>query len=154
LVIKVPTLRYPEKNDTHRSYNMRKAGGLDQLRRPGRTLRIMNGLDADVVILKEAEKRLGARHTAIGREMIETETDFQLLEVWGNEICRGWHVNAILVRKGIKAIGVQRLDLTDGLSVVTTHPSLRRRDRIVQLDAIRAATADCPRTVIAGDFNE
>jgi endonuclease/exonuclease/phosphatase family metal-dependent hydrolase len=54
----------------------------------------------------------------------------------------------------IKVIGVQRLDLTDGLSVVTTHLSLWRRDRIVQLDPTRAATADCPRTVIAWDFNE
>jgi endonuclease/exonuclease/phosphatase family metal-dependent hydrolase len=83
---------------------MRKAGGLDQLRRPGRTLRIMNGLDADVVILKEAEKRLGARHTAIGREMIETETDFQLVEVSRNEISLGWHGNAIFVRKGSKSL--------------------------------------------------
>ena len=58
------------------------------------------------------------------------------------------------MRKRIKAIGVQRLYLTDALSVLTTHLSLRRRDRIAQLDAIYAATADCPCTVIAGGFNE
>lgn len=149
------------------SYNMRKARGLDQRRRPDRTLQVINSLDADVVALQEADKRLGARHPAIPRKMIEAETDYQLVEVSHNEISLGWHGNAILVRKGIKVIDVQRIDLTGleprgavrldlagGLSVVATHLGLRRRDRIVQLDAICAATADCPRTVIAGDFNE
>lgn len=149
------------------SYNMRKARGLDQKRRPERTLKVINSLRADVVALQEADKRLGARHPAIPREMIEVETDFQLIEVSQNEISLGWHGNAILVRRGIKVIGARRLDLegleprgavrldlASGLSIVAVHLGLRRRDRIAQLDQIRAATSECPRTVIAGDFNE
>jgi len=89
LVIKVLTLRYPEKNDTHRIYNMRKARGFDQRRRPERTLRVINGLDAHVVTLKEANRRLGTRHTAIPRDTIEVETDFQRVEVSRNGIKLG-----------------------------------------------------------------
>lgn len=149
------------------SYNMRKARGLDQRRRPERTVQIINNLEADVVVLQEADKRLGPRRPAIPREMIEAETDFQLVELSQNEISLGWHGNAILVRRGTAKIGVQRiklngleprgavrLDLAGGLSIVGVHLGLRRRDRIAQLETIRAATADCPRTVIAGDFNE
>lgn len=149
------------------SYNMRKARGLDQRRRPERTLQVINDLEADVVALQEADKRLGARHPAIPRDMIEAETDFQLIEVSRNDISLGWHGNAVLVRKGIEVVDVQRLDLSgleprgavrldlaNGLSVVAAHLGLRRRDRTAQLDAICAATAECPRTVIAGDFNE
>lgn len=149
------------------SYNIRKARGLDQKRRPQRTLDVINGLNADVMVLQEADKRLGARHPAILRQMIEAETDFQLVEVSPNEISLGWHGNAILVRRGIDVIGVHRLDLkgleprgavrldlAGGLSVVGVHLGLRRRDRMVQLETIRAATSDCQRSVIAGDFNE
>ena len=41
------------------SYNMHKARGLDQKRRPERTLQVINGLQADVVALQEADKRIG-----------------------------------------------------------------------------------------------
>lgn len=151
------------------SYNMRKARGLDQRRMPERTLQVVNGLEADVVALQEADLRLGARHPAIPRNMIEAETDFELVEVSRNGISLGWHGNAILVRKGIKVRSVQRIDLAGleprgalrldldvagGISVVAAHLGLRRRDRLVQLDAICAATNDSLHTVIAGDFNE
>jgi hypothetical protein len=99
LVIKVPTLRYAERMIRIGIYNMREARGLDPLYRPERTLRVINGLDARVVTLKEANKRSGARHTAIPREMIEAEANFPLVEVSRNEISLGWHGNAIFVRK-------------------------------------------------------
>ena len=46
------------------SYNIRKAKGLDRRRDPGRILRVLNGLDADVIALQEADRRLGARPSA------------------------------------------------------------------------------------------
>jgi endonuclease/exonuclease/phosphatase family metal-dependent hydrolase len=104
LVIKVPTLRYAEKMIRIAICNMRKARGLDPLYRAERTLRVINGLDARVVTLKEANKRSSARHTAIPREMIEAEADFPLVEVSRNEISLGWHGNAIFVRKGSKSL--------------------------------------------------
>jgi endonuclease/exonuclease/phosphatase family metal-dependent hydrolase len=49
------------------SYNMRKARGLDQQRRPERTLQVINSLGAYVVVLQKADKRLGPRRPALPR---------------------------------------------------------------------------------------
>ncbi|MGB3245075.1 MAG: endonuclease/exonuclease/phosphatase family protein [Sulfitobacter sp.] len=151
------------------SYNMRKARGLDQRRRPDRTLQVINALDADVVVLQEADKRLGARKPALPREAIEAETDFDLIEVSKNGISIGWHGNAVLVRKGLRVSGAARLDLPGleprgavsvtldiggGLTVVGAHLGLIRRDRRAQLCVLRDATQDDEHVVIAGDFNE
>ena len=149
------------------SYNMRKARGLDQVRRPERTLQVVNSLQADVVLLQEADKRLGQRRPAIPREMIETETDFEVVELSQNGISLGWHGNAVLVRKGTTVSNVQRMDLPgleprgavrfdleNGLTVVATHLGLMRRDRRAQLQVLSRATRSCAHTVIAGDFNE
>lgn len=151
------------------SYNMRKARGLDQLRRPERTAQVINALTADVVVLQEADKRLGPRHPALPRKLIEAETDFELVEVSANEISIGWHGNAILVRKGFRVRETKRLELPGleprgavrmtldvgaGLTVVATHLGLMRRDRRAQLAVLEAATSDDEHVVIAGDFNE
>lgn len=151
------------------SYNIRKARGLDQKHRPDRILQVVNALNADVVLLQEADRRLGARAPAIPRAMIEAETDFDLVEVSANGLSLGWHGNAILVRKGTRPRQVQAihlpgleprgavrmdLDIPGGLTVVAAHLGLRRRDRQAQLAALCTLAADSPRTVIAGDFNE
>ena len=151
------------------SYNIRKARGLDQMRRPERTVQVINGLEADVVVLQEADKRLGQRHPAIPRAMIEAETDFDLVEVCANDISLGWHGNAVLVRKGLAVCDVARLDLPGleprgavrltlgvgaGVTVVATHLGLMRRDRRAQLAALAQATAGDAHVIVAGDFNE
>ena len=51
---KIPPLRLA-------SYNIRKCIGLDRRRDPGRILRVINGLEADVVVLQEADRRMGPR---------------------------------------------------------------------------------------------
>ena len=151
------------------SYNVRKARGLDQKRRPHRTLQVINALGADIVLLQEADKRLGDRHPALPRDMIAAETDFDLVEVCANEISLGWHGNAVLVRKGLSVSGVERitlpgleprgavrvtLDFGAGLTVIGTHLGLMRRDRRAQLSMVRDATAADANVVMAGDFNE
>ncbi|WP_335752701.1 endonuclease/exonuclease/phosphatase family protein [Sulfitobacter sp.] len=151
------------------SYNMRKARGLDQQRRPERILQVINGLAADVVLLQEADKRLGPRQPALPREMIESETDFELVEVCANGISIGWHGNAMLVRKGLSVRDIQRLHLPGfeprgavritlgigaGLTIVATHLGLLRRDRRAQLTVLDEATSGDNHVVIAGDFNE
>lgn len=151
------------------SYNMRKARGLDQKRRPERTLQVINGLNADVVLLQEADKRLGSRPSALPRELIMAETDFQLVNVSQNNPSIGWHGNAILMRQGLDVSHVElvdlpgfeprgavriQLDLGAGLTVVAVHLGLRRRDRQAQLAKLAAATAGDRHCVIAGDFNE
>ncbi|MFK7837449.1 MAG: endonuclease/exonuclease/phosphatase family protein [Sulfitobacter sp.] len=151
------------------SYNMRKARGLDQKRKPERILQVINGLGADVVVLQEADKRLGSRPTALPRRIIETETDFDVVAVSENDVSIGWHGNAVLVRKGLSAFHIQRialpgfeprgavrltLDIGSGLTVVAAHLGLRRRDRQAQLEALNTATKADAHCVIAGDFNE
>ena len=148
------------------SYNVRKARGLDQRRNPERTLAVINTLEADLVVLQEADKRLGRRPTAIPRDLIEAETDFAPVEVAANDASIGWHGNAVLVRKGLPVDVLDRLNLpgleprgavrirVKGLDVVATHLGLRRKDRRAQLQVIRTALSDDAPCIIAGDFNE
>lgn len=151
------------------SYNIRKARGLDQKRRPERTLAVINRLDADIVVLQEADKRLGPRRPALPRDMIEAETDFHLVEVCENGISIGWHGNAVLVRNPDRVARATRLDLPGleprgavqleldvggGVTVLAAHLGLRRRDRIAQLTHLAKTSEHTARVVIAGDFNE
>ncbi|NNE82133.1 MAG: metal-dependent hydrolase [Silicimonas sp.] len=151
------------------SYNIRKARGLDQRRRPERTLQVINELGADVVVLQEADRRLGARPPALPRRMIEAETDFTLVEVSDNGTSLGWHGNAVLMRDASSIAKVTRIDLPGteprgavlvdleiggGLSVVAAHLGLLRSDRRRQLGVLAGETASRGPTVIAGDFNE
>lgn len=148
---------------------MRKARGLDQKRKPERILQVVNDLDADVVVLQEADKRLGSRPTALPHRLVETETDFNVVSVARNNVSIGWHGNAVLVRKGLPILDVDRIDLPgfeprgavrvsldigEGLTLVATHLGLRRRDRHAQLETLREATSGDAHCVIAGDFNE
>ena len=151
------------------SYNIRKARGLDNKRMPERTLEVINGLDADIVVLQEADKRLAPRRPAIPRKLIEAETDLDLVEVAENGISLGWHGNAVLMRRGLKASRVERLalpgfeprgavrvscDVPGGLCVIATHLGLRRRDRQLQLDVLQRAAQQSTHVILAGDFNE
>lgn len=151
------------------SYNVRKARGLDQRRRPERTLQVINGLDADIVVLQEADLRMGQRKPALPREMIEQETDFRLVDVTHNGVSLGWHGNVVLAREHIGVSSIRRVALPGleprgavqvdfavgaGLSVVATHLGLRRRDRQAQLATIANALPQNGHSVIAGDFNE
>lgn len=148
------------------SYNIRKAVGLDRRRDPMRILAVLNGLDADVIALQEADLRLGARPSALARNLIEAETDFAVVPVARNDVSIGWHGNAVLIRKGMVHGAITHLDLP-GLeprgavrvdlgrfSLVATHLGLMRRHRHGQLRVIAKALEGAPRAVVAGDFNE
>ncbi|MCB1337318.1 MAG: endonuclease/exonuclease/phosphatase family protein [Maritimibacter sp.] len=150
------------------SYNIRKAVGLDRRRDPGRILEVINHIGADVVVLQEADKRLGPRPTALPRQLIADHTDFTPVDLAANDVSLGWHGNAILVRKGMNVSDPQRIELpgleprgavsvvVEGrLRVAGVHLGLMRRHRHGQLRAVRAALADCPNpTAVLGDFNE
>jgi endonuclease/exonuclease/phosphatase family metal-dependent hydrolase len=154
------------------SYNMRKAVGLDWRRHPHRTLDVLNALTPDVVVLQEADRRLGPRRSAIPKRLIETETDFCAADVAVNDVSLGWHGNAILLRRGIPVLKVERIELPGleprgavlvrvltplgELVVVGVHLALVRRWRRRQLAVIRRhlSEEDAARSVVAGDFNE
>ena len=131
-----------------------------------RILAVLNGLDADVIALQEADLRLGTRPSALCRNLIAAETDFEVVPVARNEVSLGWHGNAVLVRKGMAHGAVTHIDLPGleprgavrvdlpAFSLVATHLGLMRRHRVHQLRVIAKALEGAPRAVVAGDFNE
>jgi endonuclease/exonuclease/phosphatase family metal-dependent hydrolase len=152
------------------SYNIRKCLGTDMRRRPGRTLDVINRLDADVIALQEADRRLSPRPAALPRRLIEDGSDFRVADLDGGDSL-GWHGNALLVRRGILAKDLRGLDLpgleprgailariTAGpirFALAATHLGLTRFHRQDQLRALRAALDDLAQpSLIAGDFNE
>jgi len=153
------------------SYNIRKCIGLDRRRDAGRTIDVLNRLDADVIALQEADKRLGARPSALPQRMIEEHTDFEPVDL-GDAGSLGSHGNAVLLRKGVEVSHTESLDLPGleprGAVIVETvgekgamrlvglHLGLMRHSRKRQLSALRdhIDNATPMPTVIAGDFNE
>ena len=114
------------------SYNMRKAIGVDRRRRPDRVLHVLQEIDADVVALQEADKRIGGRGAAVPHELIDDHGLYkpvpfrvrhkrtlerlpggaraeQLLKL--NTRNLGWHGNALLVKKHVGILDVAALDL-------------------------------------------
>ncbi|HGG05568.1 MAG TPA: metal-dependent hydrolase [Aliiroseovarius sp.] len=150
------------------TYNMRKAIGLDRRRDPKRIIDVINSLDADVVVLQEADRRLGPRPSALPRTLIEHETSFTPAPLAENNVSLGFHGNAILVRRDLKIGQIERVhlpgleprgavmaDIDDRLRVVGVHLGLMRRHRREQLSDIIRRVTDSPLPVaILGDFNE
>lgn len=122
------------------SYNMRKAVGTDRRRDPARVLRVLAEIDADVVALQEADRRVGTRGAAVSHDLIADHglyraCDFQvthtdrLAKLHRTAAARlpdhpltaplkaldfrnlGWHGNAILVKDHVELLDVEALDL-------------------------------------------
>jgi endonuclease/exonuclease/phosphatase family metal-dependent hydrolase len=112
------------------SYNMHKAVGLDGRRDPHRILRVLQEIDADVVALQEADRRIGGRGSTVPHELIDSHGLYEpvhlgvrhkrmlekarkhtdrLLKVNTRNI--GWHGNAILVKRHIGVLDCAALDL-------------------------------------------
>ncbi|MXQ06560.1 metal-dependent hydrolase [Alphaproteobacteria bacterium GH1-50] len=154
------------------SWNIRKCVGLDWRRDPRRTARVLAGLEADIVALQEADKRLGNRPASLPGHLIAAETQYRPVEVDSHPGSLGWHGNAVLVTgrvdlheadaihlPGLEPRGALIVDFgLDGLDwrVVAVHLGLLRQSRQAQKTAIREALAARDRrpTIIMGDFNE
>lgn len=161
----------PHHNIRLATWNIRKCIGLDRRRDPHRVARAIAALDADVVVLQEADKRLGSRPAALTRDIVETETDLHPADAGGHEASIGFHGNAVLLGSGVQVIdshsvhlpgieprGALIFDLDGRLSmrVVAVHLGLLRSSRRAQLATIRERLAALPPrpTAILGDFNE
>lgn len=161
----------PNKTLRLATWNIRKCVGLDRRRDPHRVARTIAKLEADVMVLQEADKRLGSRPAALTREIVESETGLLPANAGGHEASIGFHGNAVLLAPdlhvedrfcvhlpGIEPRGALILDIAGAakLRVVAVHLGLLRSSRRAQLTTIRerlAAMSDRP-TVILGDFNE
>ena len=112
------------------SYNMHRAIGLDGRRDPHRVLKVLQEIDADVVALQEADKRIGGRGSTVPHELIDSHGMYKpvhlgvrhkrplekarkhaerLLKVNTRNI--GWHGNAILVKRHVGILDCAVLDL-------------------------------------------
>jgi endonuclease/exonuclease/phosphatase family metal-dependent hydrolase len=109
---------------------MHKAVGLDGRRDPHRVLHVLQEINADVVALQEADKRIGGRGSTVPHELIDSHGIYKpvhlgvrhkrvfdkarrhadrLLKVNTRNI--GWHGNAILVKKHIGVLDCAALEL-------------------------------------------
>jgi endonuclease/exonuclease/phosphatase family metal-dependent hydrolase len=155
------------------SYNMRKAIGTDRRRRPDRTIDVLNEIGADIVALQEADRRFGARQSAIPPHLLDEHSDYKPVpfEVRAGSI--GWHGNAILVRKNALILHREMLHIPSleprgavladlqvngaRLRVVGMHLDLSGLWRRRQAHAILAHLERKPDrlpTVLMGDLNE
>ena len=164
----------PRASDSLRlaSYNIRKAVGTDRRRDPHRILGVIAGLDADIVALQEADRRLGARPSALPVGDIRSHTGLVPVPVSGDGPSLGWHGNALLVRPEAQVTGLSRLDLPgieprgavaadlvlrgEPLRVIAVHLGLLRSSRRRQLSSLieKLGTLAPIPTIIAGDLNE
>lgn len=153
------------------SYNVRKCVGTDRRRDPGRILRVIAGLGADIVAIQEADRRLGQRPGTLEPERIEGETGLRSIPVAVNDVSLGWHGNAVLVAPGVDVTTIERVRLPgieprgalmvdaekDGrpFRFIAAHLGLRRGCRRQQLGTLAGRLGnDGPPSIIAGDFNE
>lgn len=153
------------------TYNLQKCVGLDLRRRPDRSLRVINDLGADIVVLQEVDKRLPPRPSALPHDMIEQD-GWEILPFGAPGGSLGWHGNAMLARPGIAikktfhlnlpgleprgAIGAEIETAIGRVRVVGVHLGLIRRYRLLQIAAIMRSLRrqpPCP-TILTGDFND
>lgn len=154
------------------SYNIRKALGTDRRRNPARICNVIAAMEADIVVLQEADLRLGARPTAIPLTELSQLGGLHVVDFGQSAKSLGWHGNAMLVREGIAVRDLHRmvlpgfeprgaiaadLDTPAGpLRVGGLHLGLLRGSRRLQLTHIMDELDRMPErpTVLAGDMNE
>ena len=154
------------------TWNIRKCIGLDRRRDPHRVARVIAGLDADIVALQEADKRLGQRPAALTENLVESETGLAVADAGGHDASIGWHGNAVLLKPdftvkerhtlhlpGIEPRGALIFDIAAKhrkLRIVGVHLGFLRWARRAQLATIRSHldALDPMPTVVLGDFNE
>ncbi len=150
------------------TYNIRKGIGLDRRRNPGRVMDVINALGADIVVLQEADRRLGPRPAALPFRLIEQHSDFEPVRFGESGPSLGFHGNAILVRKGTGVTAITAIDLPGleprgavsveiggRIRISGLHLGLMRRHRRAQIAQLkRALNGIAIPTAILGDFNE
>ncbi len=151
------------------SYNIRKAVGLDWRRDPERVADVLLEIDADVVVLQEADRRTGTRAGVLPIERLESELGYLLPDFSIRALSHGWHGNAILLRSRYDSHAARRIDLPSidprgavsvqiadpCVEIIGVHLGLTPGTRRKQVDVLRQVLQGQTHPVIlAGDFNE
>ncbi|MFO1241036.1 MAG: endonuclease/exonuclease/phosphatase family protein [Sphingomonadaceae bacterium] len=155
------------------SYNIRKAIGTDRLRRPERILSVIDEVGADIIALQEADRRFGARKSALPPELLDNHGELRPVQFGTGQEGIGWHGNAMLVRSHIKILDCRPLVIPSleprgavlvecrvgkqDLRIVGMHLDLsglwRKRQVRAILDAVLQRPEKMP-TILMGDLNE
>lgn len=109
---------------------MRKAVGTDRQRDPHRVLDVLHEIDADIVALQEADKRVGGRGSAVPHQLIDDYGLYRPVDLGVRHKRRlegfrrhtdklfrtdtrniGWHGNAILIKRHIDVLDCEALEL-------------------------------------------
>jgi len=155
------------------SYNIHKCVGVDRRFDPGRVAQVISEIGADVIALQEADRRFGARVSALPPHMIEERSGYKPVPFDGRHGSLGWHGNAMLVGKDVEVTNSELVHLPsleprgailadlevhgERLRVVGMHLDLSglwRRRQAHAILAHLAAREDHPPTVLMGDLNE
>lgn len=162
-----PPLPVPQGEMRIVSYNIRKAVGLDWRRDPDRIADVLEEISADVVVLQEADKRLGARAGVLSPARLES-LGYRIAPLALRPASHGWHGNAILVRVGQELAAAERISLpmleprgavlvrltNPGLVGIGVHLGLTAAMRRRQLSDLKTLVSGLSDPVIlAGDFN-
>lgn len=156
------------------SYNIHKAIGTDRQRDPLRILNVLAEVDADIVVLQEADRRFGTRDRTLPGFLVEQHSDYVPVPFDVQHDSMGWHGNTIMVRRGIAVLdhdvlhipfleprgvvtATLRLPAGPELAVFGMHLDLSGLWRLRQARAIaelaRTAQEERP-ALLAGDLNE
>jgi endonuclease/exonuclease/phosphatase family metal-dependent hydrolase len=155
------------------SYNIRKAIAADRRRRPERIIEILTEIRADIVLLQEADRRFGARQSALPPAMLAERTGYRPVPFDMRVGSIGWHGNAVLVGPSVEILHHQPLHLpaleprgavlTDvrvggrNLRLIGMHLDLSGLWRRRQARSILLELGQQPKplpTLIGGDLNE
>lgn len=153
------------------TYNVHKCVGTDGRFDPDRVAAVIAELDADVVALQEADRRLGLRQGLLDLAALERDTGLRLVDLAERPASHGWHGNALLVRGGTvlrtrrvtlpyaepRGAVMAELEMGSGrIRVLGAHLGLLRHSRRRQTAALIQALdrAEPMLTVLMGDFNE
>lgn len=154
------------------SYNIHKAVGSDRRRSPERIMAVLAQIDADIVVLQEADRRFGARQSVLPPSLIGSHSPYRHVIFTTRAASLGWHGNAVLVSRraaictattislpSLEPRGSVAVELElDGrrLRIIGMHLDLTGLRRREQAQMIVAHVKDSPAlpTVIMGDTNE
>lgn len=154
------------------SYNIHKCVGNDGVFDPLRIKNVILQLDADIVVLQEADARFGEREGLLDLDYLHLMGGYRsIFSPDSNSRSHGWHGNVVLYRNGIvnhvhqlelpglEPRGALIVDFVIGeasFRLLAVHLGLLRRSRKKQVEAIIEAADPHPlrHVIVIGDMNE
>ena len=154
------------------SYNIHKCIGNDGVFDPIRIKNVILKLDADIVVLQEADARFGEREGLLDLDYLHVRGGYRsIFSPDRSSRSHGWHGNVVLYRNsvvnhihqltlpGLEPRGALIVDFGIGhasFRLLAVHLGLLRRSRKRQVEAIIEAADPHPErhVVIIGDMNE